>query len=237
VLVSSGILLAAIGTGSTAVTSAALFYLLSATLAVSALFLLVGLVERIGSQGQRSPNFDVEPGEDTNLDDEELPLVGRVYPVSIRWLALAFMCCALLIAGLPPLSGFVAKVSLLSALFSAPGGGPASLGTAVSFPRWLLFGLLLLSGLMATISLSRAGIRHFWARSGRLPPRLKAIEAASVLLLLFSCILLTVCAEPVLRITSATAAGLHAPRAYIEAVLSTKPRPGPTRALLEGRDL
>jgi multicomponent K+:H+ antiporter subunit D len=237
VVVSSGILLAALGTGSAAVTSAALFYLLSATLAVSALFLLVELVERIGSRGERSSNFDVEPGEDTNLDDEELPLVGRVFPVSIRWLGLAFMFCALLVAGLPPLSGFVAKVSLLTAIISSAGGGHASLTTAISCPEWMLFGLLIFSGLTATISLSRVGIRHFWGRTGRVPPRLKGFEAASVLLLLFSCLLLTVFAEPVLRLTSATAADLHAPRAYIDAVLSMKPRPGPTRALLESEDV
>jgi multicomponent K+:H+ antiporter subunit D len=142
------------------------------------------------------------------------------------------MCCALLVAGLPPLSGFVAKVSLLAAVLSAR--GPASTGAAVSAQAWLLVGLLLVSGLAATISLSRAGIRHFWATGAQLPPRLKVIEGAPVLVLILSCVLLTVFAEPVLRITSATAAGLHSPTAYIEAVLSLRPRPGPTRPAVAG---
>lgn len=235
VIVSSGTLLAALGTGVPAVTSAALYYMLSATLAVSALFLLVELVECIGKGAQRRPpDVDPEPGEDTNLDDEEAPLVGRAVPVSIAVLGLAFMTCAVLVAGLPPLSGFVAKFSLLTALLSA--GGNAQPTAPVSFAAWLLFGLLLFSGLAATLSLARAGIRHFWSTGGRLPPHLKFVEAAPVLALLFSCILLTLFAEPVMRTTRATAAELHAPTPYIEAVLSARPRPGPTRTWNEGEE-
>ncbi|HKO53916.1 MAG TPA: monovalent cation/H+ antiporter subunit D [Polyangiaceae bacterium] len=233
VLVSSGTLLAALGTGTPAMLAAALFYMLSATLAVSALFLLVELVKRMGSNGQRwALAADLGPGEDTNLDDEEAPLVGRAFPVSMALLGLAFMACALLVAGLPPLSGFVAKLSLLTALLS-PADPHASTSSAIPFAAWLFFGLLLLSGLSATISLSRAGIRHFWSTGGRHPPRLKGVEAASVFGLLFSCLALTLGAEPVLRATSATALGLHAPKAYIAAVLSMKPRPGPTRSVVE----
>ena len=54
VLVSSGTLLAAIGTGSGAVIGRRLFYLVSSTLGIAALFLLVELVERL-----RGPGADV----------------------------------------------------------------------------------------------------------------------------------------------------------------------------------
>jgi multicomponent K+:H+ antiporter subunit D len=229
VIVSSGTLLSALGMGVPAVTSAALFYMLSATLAVSALFLLVGLVEGIGSDGERGlEDVDVELDEDTNLDDEEVPLVGREFPVSLALLGLAFLSCALLVAGLPPLSGFVAKVALLTSVLGSEAGGHVSVSPPVPAAWWIL-GLLLFSGLMATISLSRAGIRHFWTTGGRLGPRLQFAQAASVLALIFSCILLTAYAESVMRYTKATAAGLHSPRAYIDAVLSLKPKPGPTR--------
>ncbi len=228
VIVSSGTLLAALGTGRPAVTASALFYMLSATLAVSTLFLLVELVERIHTDGQRwSPQVDPDPGEDTNLDDEEAPLVGRAIPVSIALLGLAFMACAVLVAGLPPLSGFVAKLSLLTALLSFDGNAQAS--ASIGYSTWVMFGLLLLAGLAATVSLVRAAIRHFWSNRGRLPPHVKLAEAAPVVGLILSCVLLTVFAEPVLRTTSATAAGLHAPRAYVDAVLSTKQRPGVSR--------
>jgi multicomponent K+:H+ antiporter subunit D len=230
IIVSSGTLLAALGMGLVAVTSAALYYLLSATLAVSALFLLVELVERVGTGAERPlRDADLAPGEDTNLDDEELPLVGRVVPMSLALLGLAFMACALLVAGLPPLSGFLAKVMLLGAVLGAqPDGG------APSAPAWWMFGLLLVSGLVATIALSRAGVRHLWRRGAALQsPRLKVVEGGSILALIAACVLLTVFAEPVLRYTKATAAALHSPAVYIAAVSSQKARPGPTQSRVE----
>ena len=211
VIVSSGTLLAALGTGLASATAAALFYMLSATLTASALFLLVELIQRIGTEGRsRLPDSDVEPGQDTNLDDEQAPLVGRVYPLSIVWIGTAFVCCALLVAGLPPLSGFVAKLSLLTAVLSVEGG--AQIDAALLPIAWWILGLLLLSGLGATLSFSRVGIRHFWSAKRGLSPHVTALEATSVSVLLLCCAVLTVCAEPVLRYTSATAAALHAPR-------------------------
>jgi multicomponent K+:H+ antiporter subunit D len=232
VLVSSGTLLSAIGMGEVDVTAAALFYLLSATLAASALFLLIELIERTGA-AHRSPlpDIDVEPGEDTNLDDDGAPLVGRAFPMSLAFLGLAFIACVLVVAGLPPLSGFVAKLALLTALLTPEGLGVASDAgpTAVA---WCLFGLLLLSGLAATISLTRAGIRHFWSVTEGQLHSLEVLEGAPLLALLLTCAWLTVCAEPVMRYTHATAQALHAPADYIEAVMSTRavPRPVPRAA-------
>lgn len=231
VIVSSGTLLASVGLGHVAVTSAALFYLLSSTLAVSALFLLIELVER-SVAGGRIPlaEVDFEPGEDTNLDDNEEALVGRVIPVSLALLGISFIGCTLLIAGLPPLSGFVAKFVLMAALLNPDGVIPADAPEATN---WWLFALLLVSGLGAMISLSRAGIRHFWKASDRPPPRLNSVEALPVLALLVSCIWLTTGAESVLRYTRATAEALHAPTNYVDTVMTTKPLPGPTRSSSE----
>lgn len=233
IIVSSGTLLASLGLGVASVTSAALFYLLSSTLAASALFLLVELVERKGvGDSLPLPGFDAELGEDTNLDDDEVPLVGRVIPVSIALLGLAFIACALLVAGLPPLSGFIAKLSLLSALLSPQGLGQGDVSVP-SAAAWCLFALLIVSGLVATVSMSRVGIRHFWSAANRPPPRLTLVEGAPVLVLLCACVALTVWAEPVMGYTRATADALHAPTAYIEAVMSTRPVPGPTRPDIE----
>jgi multicomponent K+:H+ antiporter subunit D len=217
VIVSSGTLLAAVGLGG-AMLSAALFYLLSATVALSALFLLSEMVERVEGNGeQRLKEVDPEPDEDTNLDDDEVPLVGQTLPVSTALLGVAFILVGLVVAGLPPLSGFVAKVSLLT----------AALGTLRPSAWWIL-GLLLASGLSTTISLSRAGIRHFWS-TGVIAVRVKVIEAMAVVVLILTCVSLTVFAEPVMRYTRATADGLQSSREYINRVLSTHPRPGPTR--------
>ena len=228
IVVSAGTLLAAVAVGGAAVTSSALFYLLSATLAGSALFLLVELVERREARASSAPPPDpdpeLDPDEDTNLDDAEEPIVGRAIPVSLALLGLAYIACALLVAGLPPLSGFVAKVALLSALAGAAGLGgsepPATDAPVAAIGA--LFALLLLSGLAATLALTRTGIRHLWVSADRLPPRLTVAEGLPVLVLLAACIGLTVRAEPVLRYTSATAEALHAPAAYIEAVLGTQ---------------
>lgn len=236
IIVSSGTLLAAIGVGVPAVTAAALFYLLSATLAASALFLLVELVERMESDDQGLlPDVEVEPGEDTNLDDEEEPLIGKVISRSLALLGLAFIACALLVAGLPPLSGFIAKLALLSAIVNPEGLGYAT-GPAPSAGASWLFVLLLLSGLAALVAMVRAGIPLFWSGTDRLPPRVHVVEGAPVLALLLGCVWLTVQAEPVMRYTRATVDALHAPTAYIDAVLSARPIPGPTRPGVEEED-
>lgn len=230
VVVSSGILLAAFAVGSLAVTAAALFYLVSGTLAVSALFLLVEFVQRTSSQGRASQAPDVTD-EDDNLDDQEVPLVGRTFPVSVAALAMTFFVCALLVAGLPPLAGFLAKAGLLAALV---GRTPEE---ANSDMVWILTGLLLLSGFFTTISLARAGIRHFWAKGGGPPPQLRRLEAFGVAVPIAACLVLTVFAEPVMRYTAATAADLHGPRAYVEAVFATRARPGPATPAPQRRSL
>ncbi|HVZ36662.1 MAG TPA: monovalent cation/H+ antiporter subunit D [Polyangiaceae bacterium] len=232
ILVSSGTLLAAIAVGASPVTSAALFYLLSATLGGSALFLLVELLERTGSNGRpRLRDVDLLPGEDTNLDDQELPLVARSFPISTALLGLMFMTSAVLVAGLPPLSGFLAKFSILTSLLSMDRAEAS--GAAMAPATWLLLALLLLSSLATTVSLSRAGIRRFWLASGRFVPRLQRLEAASVLVLLSACVALTLWAEPVLRYTTAAAEDLYAPRRYIDTVLSAQAAPEPASATLQ----
>ncbi len=227
ILVSSGTLLAALGVGAPAATAAAIFYMLSATWAAAALFLLAELIERLSTGVAQLREVDDDaPGEDTNLDDEAMPLVGRAFPVSLALLGLAFLACTLLVAGLPPLSGFVAKLSLLAAILGASGVAPAA--------SWTFFGLLLLAGLAATVALARAGIRHFWGTGGRAAPRIQRAEAAAVVGLVVACVGLTGGAERVLRYTRDTAAALHAPAGYIEAVLSARARPSPSRAAAEG---
>lgn len=234
ILVSSGTLLAAIGVGVASVTAAALYYLVSATLAASALFLLVELVERIGGAHNRvslpdvelSREDDLHVDEDTNLDDDQLPLVGRVFPVNLALLGLAFIACSVLVAGLPPLSGFVAKLELMRTLTS-----PEGLAAPNAQPHggWALFGLLLVSGLIATVSMCRAGMRHFWSALESPPAPLRAVEGAPVIALIFACVWLTARAEPIMRYTSATAEALYAPEGYVSAVTMTKPAPSPSR--------
>ena len=223
VLVSSGTALSAIGLGQTGVTGGALFYLASSTLGVGAFFLLVELVER-----GREPGADVlavtreaygEGEEEVDEEDE----VGLAIPATMGALGVAFIGCAVIIAGLPPLSGFVAKFALLTAALSPAGAGQ---NVAPGVAPWLLLVVLIVSGLAALIAMTRAGIRVFWAAPDRSVPRIRVIEMAPVAALLLLCAWQTVQAGPVMRFMQATADSLHAPQNYVREVL--KPGAAPS---------
>lgn len=239
VILSSGTLLAALGFGQAAVTGAALYYAFSSTLAAAALFLVIELVERARESDEPVPVIsdaeldeafafpvDLAPSRDVNLDDDEEALIGRAIPAAMAFLGLAFIMCTLLIAGLPPLSGFVGKFAMLSALLN-PGGLGGGTAGAVPAATWAMLALLVGGGLLSTIALSRAGVRHFWAPQGRPVPRLRVIECVPVAALLLLAAAMVWQAQPVLRFTLQAAQGLHDPREYIGAVVSTRPVPSP----------
>jgi multicomponent K+:H+ antiporter subunit D len=233
VITSSGIVLAAIGLDRPAVTAGALFYMASSTLAAAALFLLVELVERprqaevdppvADEMEGRLPLFTELPAAptDVNLDDEQVALVGRAIPAALVYLAIAFLLCTLVVAGLPPLSGFVGKVAMLAALLET------RTGPGWQVAGWVLFALVILSGLAAAIALVRGFIAHFWALQQRPHPRLRVVEALPVALLLGACLGLAVLGEAALGYTRVAAETLHSPQAYVAAILGARPAPPP----------
>ncbi|EYC52693.1 monovalent cation/H+ antiporter subunit D [Hylemonella gracilis str. Niagara R] len=237
VIASSGTLLAAFGFGSSALAGGALFYLASSTLAAAALFLLVELLER-ARQVELGPE-EIDDGQDTlpafiaseplpgvNLDDDEEVLIGRAIPAALAFLGLTFAVCALVVSGLPPLSGFVAKLAMLTALLELQ--RPAA---------WALFALLLLSGLMAATALLRIGMRHFWTAEARPSPRLRVAETLPIGLLLAGGLTLVMQGGPALDYMRKTAATLHAPGHYIGAVMSARPLPSPSIAAQQGQEV
>lgn len=234
VIASSGTLLAAIGFDAPALTTGALYYLASATLAGCALFLLVELIERarqvelapMADEDDDLPHFiDAAAPTDTNLDDNEQVVIGRAIPAALAFLGMAFVFCALVVAGLPPMSGFIGKLAMLSALLDAVGGSGR-----VAAAR-TLFVLLIVSGLFAAIALLRVGIRHFWAPQNRPAPRLRVTECVPIALLLATCAGLVVLGEPALAYARATADALHHPQHYVDAVFAARPVPGPAKGV------
>ncbi|AIC19578.1 MULTISPECIES: monovalent cation/H+ antiporter subunit D [Pseudomonas] len=236
ILVSAGILLAAIGFAQPRLIAGALFYLVSSTLALSALFLLAELIERSRSANEiplddeaealPRPQESLQPPPGTNLDDERKAVVGQVIPWTMAFLGLSFIACALLIIGMPPLSGFIGKLSLIGALLNPAGLGQAS-DAPLSGAAWGLLALLILSGLASLIAFSRLGIQRFWSPEERPSPLLRRFECVPIIALLGLCMLLTVKAEPLLRFTQAAADSLNDPQQYVMAVLGTRAVPSP----------
>lgn len=234
ILVSAGILLSAVGFAQPNLIGAALFYLVSSTLALSALFLLAELIERSRSANEipledesellPRPQESLQPPKGINLDDEQKAVVGQVIPWTMAFLGLSFIACALLIIGMPPLSGFIGKLSLIGALLN-----PLGLGTSapISSAAWALLALLILTGLTSLMAFSRLGIQRFWTPEERPSPLLRKLECAPIFLLLGLSIALTFKAEPLLRYTQATAEALNNPQQYVMAVLGTRAVPSP----------
>lgn len=192
VLTSAGTLLLVPAQGSAEATSAALYYLVQSTFAGAALFLLVELIsEHRGAMTDRflpGPSFEAP------------------------WLALAFFITAATIIGLPPFSGFIGKLMLLTSMREA------------AEASWI-WGALLLSGFLTMVAMARKGGRLFWERDfDALPAPAVAFsrrKGVALLLLVAAGPLLAGFARPVSDFATRTAQQLHAPLGYVTTVLDS----------------
>lgn len=214
VLVSSGTVLAAGGFvlagGGAQILAAALFYLLSSTLAISALFLLIEPMSREdgGIAALLALTADAY-GLDEREEDRQ-PEVGLAIPGTLTVLGLSFGACVIALAGLPPLSGFVGKVGILQGLLAE--------GSATPALSWAFVVLLILSGFATLAGLVRVGIQTFWATEGE-PPRVLALEIAPVVALIALLVVLTVKADVTMGYMRDTAEAMLQPSIYAEGVL------------------
>jgi multicomponent K+:H+ antiporter subunit D len=216
-IVSSGTLLAVVGYGQASLVPTGLYYLAGSTFAIAAFLLLIELIERIRTPHTAMLAVTMEAWAVEDKPDEPL---GRGVPAAMAFLGLSFAACALVIAGLPPLSGFVAKFSLFHALLNPPGGSIPAAG-------WTLMALILASGLVAVLSMMRFGVRTFWANSGAgasaTPPRLHRSEVVPVVFLLALSVFMTVEAGPIFAYLGRASEGIHRPADYIGRVLGQPP--------------
>ncbi|MCX7376696.1 MAG: monovalent cation/H+ antiporter subunit D [Alphaproteobacteria bacterium] len=193
VLVSTGTLLAAVAAGNATATAAALYYLPHTTLVTGGMFLLAGQLAQL--RGAMGDTIDNGPKVRGAL------LLGG-----------AFLVLGVAAAGVPPLSGFLAKVMVLQAL------GDTALGP------WMWAGLLV-SGLVMALVLARAASALFWEAGDEEAPGPKLPRGAVLALVLLSAAgpVLALAAAPVAGYARAAAEQLHARQPYIEAVLGARP--------------
>jgi len=209
VIASAGTLLLALGLGSLETVAAALFYLVNSTLVVAVLYLLA---DRIGAQrGDRGDALAPGPfGGEKNL------------------LGAAYLVAAVAVCGLPPLAGFLGKALLLA----------AARGTGYGVWVWTV---VLASSLAIMTSLVRAGSRVFWKPFEPAAPAVATATSsmqAFALGWLFAALLTNaVAAGPLARYTGGAAQQLFERRAYIDAVLGTRPVPAalPIREIAGGK--
>jgi multicomponent K+:H+ antiporter subunit D len=189
---SVGTILIALGVFTPRSTAAALYYMIHSTLACALLFLVVDLVR------SRRPDHD----------DRLVPAPAIMQGGLVSSL---FLASAVGMAGLPPLSGFIGKLLILS-------------GVRGTEPGWTVWAIILVTSLVLVVGFARAGSILFWQASGETKSepadtsglRLTFVAAFG---LLGSMVALTLLARPVLAFLTDTAAQVYDPAAYISAVL------------------
>lgn len=173
---------------------AGIFYLLQDAFTKTALFLVAGLVRRIGG------SFHLP----------ELGSLSRVSPILIPLFAIP----ALSLAGIPPMSGFVAKVGLV--------------GAGLEAGQWALVVAALLGSFLTLLVMARVWGEAFQkvppegmsiSLDGRATGRGRLTILAPTVALVVLIVVLGIGAEPLVRLSLAAGEQLADPAAYIDAVL------------------
>lgn len=196
VVVSAATLFIAFSLDDIGAIAAGIYYLPHSCFAAAALFLVADLVRR-------------RRGEASDRKEIVAPLPGRAVPGTL------YLVGAIAIAGLPPLSGFLAKAALLA---HVPAAWLAPVWTAV-----------LGGSLLGMIGLARAGVRLFWRVPESAPQplprraRLRPLEAAATILLLAYVLGMTAAAGPLMQQANAIALQLRQPGDYVEVLHGATP--------------
>jgi multicomponent K+:H+ antiporter subunit D len=208
VMISSGTVLAVLGTGSEGALAGALYYLVGSTLAAGALFLLAEILQRGRASVEATQPVFADEYRDP-FDDADATEVGRAIPAGVAILGIGLLLCTVVLAGLPPLPGFIGKLAILAGLTA---------GT-ITAAGWCLIAVLTLSSLGTLMPMVRLGILNLWVPHDDPPPVLRLSELAALAGLLGACAALALWGGPALAYADATVQWLGRPQAYIAAVL------------------
>ena len=192
ILLSAGTLLLAPGQASPGIAAAALYYLLHSTVCGAAFFLLAGVIAE-----QRGDTAD--------------HLTGRSASTA-GWVRLAFLVAAATAAGLPPFSGFLGKLMLLTTLRDVP-AGPA------------IWAVLLGASFVVLIVLARDGSELLWKGplAAAKPHVVTWQKVTATLLLVAGGPLLALFARPLADYAERAAVQLYASEAYVAGILGRPP--------------
>jgi multicomponent Na+:H+ antiporter subunit D len=173
------------------------FYIIEDIIVLTALFMVAGVIRRSGGS-------------------ERLDSLGGLYAAA-PGLAALFLVPALSLSGIPPLSGFFAKLGLLQAGLAA--GQYAIVATA------------LVASILTLLTVTRIWSEVFWKdapadvepaamRIGWAPP---AVARAPILVLVALIVTLGLAAGPVVDLARQAAGQLSEPARYVDTVLGARP--------------
>jgi multicomponent K+:H+ antiporter subunit D len=181
VIVSVGTLLIAFALRTPEATAAGLLYLVHSTLVTAALFLIADM---LGQQRGKALDYFV--------------VARKIKQQAL--LGVLFIIAAMAVAGLPPFSGFLAKLVVLQSVT----------GTDQKIWVWTV---ILLSSLITIIVLSRAGTTLFWrctpSHDSSESPSVSKWQLSGTFLLLGASPLLTIFGASIIEYTNNAAAQLH----------------------------
>ena len=201
VLSSIGTILIAFSLMNAAAWSAGLYYLVHSTLIAASFYLLCGWIT--SQRGAFKDHFKIAPKmkQDTAV-------------------ATTFFIIALMMAGLPPFSGFLGKVLILQSTAGAMWQG------------WII-GTILVVSLLSILAFTRVGFILFWRATApesnpaeaaytdyqALPHQAPARNDWSIYLLLSGLVVYVACASPILNYVEQTVQQLRQPQLYQQQIL------------------
>lgn len=203
ILSSIGTILVAIAMLNTQAWSAGLYYLVHSTVIAASFYLVCGWIT--SQRGAMKDHLKVAP----KMKQDKV-------------LAMTFFVIALMMAGLPPFSGFLGKVLILQATANMAAQG------------WII-AIILIVSLLSIIAFTRVGFILFWrattpednpkeeayaayqALPNQAPPR----NDKTIYLLLAGLIAYVVCAAPILNYVEKTAAQITDASLYQHSILKT----------------